>query len=262
MPITTGRPANSSISRSFQLSPIAITSSRGIPRLRAHSPSATPLVTPSRSTSSSEKSRAEYSVSARVNSPAMGSASSRRMIWRIGSHGPVYITCMGSSPFRQSTRGSTSAMNARFRRKYPPRCGSSQSTRSIITCRSRGRSNTTAAMSRNSGMASSTRRAVALGSKSRWCVSPSFDLISAPLFTIKCRSQGSASAIGRAKSKRRPVTSTISMPREAASPTVRAFSSGTCPRLSSSVPSMSIAINRIAMLSFYLVAAVPQFTRR
>src|SRR6185437_10735024 len=44
--INTGRPANSSISRSFQLSPIAMISSRRIPRRRAHSASAAPFAHP------------------------------------------------------------------------------------------------------------------------------------------------------------------------------------------------------------------------
>ncbi len=63
--ITTGKPANSSISRSFQLSPRAIISSRAIPLRRAHSFRATPLVTPGRRTSRIEKSRCSYSVSAK-----------------------------------------------------------------------------------------------------------------------------------------------------------------------------------------------------
>ena len=43
---------------------------------------------------------------------------------------------------------------------------------------------------------SSTRRAVEARSKSRWCVSPCFDLISAPLFTIKYSSEGMARQCG------------------------------------------------------------------
>ena len=41
--ITMGRPANSSISRSFRLSPMAITSSRATPRSAAHSANAAPF---------------------------------------------------------------------------------------------------------------------------------------------------------------------------------------------------------------------------
>src|ERR1700735_2748737 len=163
--IAMGSPANSSISRAFQLSPIAITSSRAIPLRLAHSFNATPFVTPRRKTSRIEKSRDSYSVSASVNPAAIGSADSCVIADLIGRHPPVYSTWMGFSPFRQSVNGETSAIYSRFRRKYPPRRGSLQSTVSKISCRSRGRTNTTPALARNSAVASSTFRAVSLGNR-------------------------------------------------------------------------------------------------
>src|ERR1700735_3993774 len=133
--------------------------------------------------------------------------------------------------------------------------GSSQSTVSRMTRCPALRSKTTPAYSRNSTVASRTLRAVLRGSKERRCVTPSRDLASAPLFTSKCNSQGIACAMGSAKSKRRPVTSTISMPRDAASAIAPRFSGGICALLSSSVPSISIAIIFIDTPLFYLISA-------
>jgi len=61
--------------------------------------------------------------------------------------------------------------------------------------------------------------------------------------------------MGNAKSKRRPVTSTISIPREAASTTALKFSAGSCARLSSSVPSISSAIILTVTPLFYRIWA-------
>ena len=58
------------------------------------------------------------------------------------------------------------------------------------------------------------------------CIDAVFDLISAPLLTIRCRSHGSKSETARAKSNRRPVTSRISIPRSAASAIALRFSAG------------------------------------
>ena len=85
LPITTGVPANSSISRSLRLSPIAMTSSRRISALAAaQSAARCPSSTPARTTSTSEKSRCWYSVSATAKRPVGLLLQSREERARIG----------------------------------------------------------------------------------------------------------------------------------------------------------------------------------
>ena len=61
--MTTPTPAHASMSRSLKLSPTAITSARSMPRSAARRASVAPLVVSAAQTSTSEKSRARYSVS-------------------------------------------------------------------------------------------------------------------------------------------------------------------------------------------------------
>src|SRR6266550_1940074 len=90
LPITTGSPANSSISRSLKLSPTAITSSRATPSCAARHASARPLVAAGAVTSIKEKSRCTYSVSETAKAPdaARSSSTSARMV----STPPLNIT--------------------------------------------------------------------------------------------------------------------------------------------------------------------------
>src|SRR5579872_4313647 len=62
-----------------------------------------------------------------------------------------------------------------------------------------------------------------------------------------------------AKSNRRPVTSMISMPRACASTIASRFAAGNSWRLSSSVPSMSMAIKRIGIHQLYRAPRPPGY---
>ena len=64
--MTTGCPENASISRSLRLSPTAITLAAWMPSISVHTASVEPFEHPPAMTSSSEKSRAAYSVSVMV----------------------------------------------------------------------------------------------------------------------------------------------------------------------------------------------------
>ena len=114
LPITTGRPANASISRSFRLSPTAMTAARSSARRCVHAFSAAPLDQPPAMRSSSEKSRSAYSVSVMVTSEACGRRLTSSASTRILSTLPVNATWAGSSVSAASI-GSTRVMNARFR---------------------------------------------------------------------------------------------------------------------------------------------------
>ena len=73
---------------------------------------------------------------------------------------------------------------------------------------------------------------------------PSRFFTSAPPLTMRVSGASMASMTGRAKSKRRPVTSATSMPRPVARRMASRLASGRRHWLSSSVPSMSRAIRR------------------
>jgi len=65
------------------------------------------------------------------------------------------------------------------------------------------------------------------------------------LLQMSVTGTGSSDATGCVKWKLRPVTRTISTPRAAAAASASRCAAGSVPRLSSSVPSMSMASSRI-----------------
>jgi hypothetical protein len=76
-------------------------------------------------------------------------------------------------------------------------------------------------------------------------VRPSGIFTTAPLLQMSVTGTGSSDATGCVKWKLRPVTRTTSTPRETAAASASRCAAGSVPRLSSSVPSMSIARRRM-----------------
>ncbi len=123
--------------------------------------------------------------------------------------------------------------------------------RSMTIWPSPGLSKIKAARSGHSAAAPRIDAATSRGTTCRIAVAPSGVFTTAPLLTMAVTGQGSRSRTGCAKPDMRPVTMATSTPASTAAQIASRLRSGSCQRVSSSVPSMSMATRRIIGTVYY-----------